>query len=222
MTSKCCHDLDFLIWLTGSKCRSLSSFGSLRWFCAENAPAGSAERCIDCRVEKTCPFSAVDLYRNRHAWISNFDVPNGMTINDAIEEQLANGTYGRCVYYCDNDVVDRQVVAMEMDSGVTIDLTVDVFTTSNRRVTKISMTNAEIVGDESCIRINTFRPRATEVYDFSSTLEAPYHAGADLATVENFLNAIEQGHDDSHTGIAHALESQRLCDEIECSRRLSN
>ena len=218
LTSKCCHDLDFLVWLTDSHCRSLSSFGSLRWFTSENAPAGSAERCIDCKTETTCPFSAIDLYRNRHAWISNFDVPNGMTINDAIEEQLANGPYGRCVYHCDNDVVDRQVVAMEMESGVTIDLTVDVFTTSNRRVTKISMTNAEIIGDEHAITIRKFRPRATETYDFSDTIDAPYHAGADLETVSNFLTAIRQGRDNSHTGIAHALESQRLCDAIEQSR----
>ena len=42
LLAKCCHDIDFLLWLTGSHCRRLSSFGSLRWFRAENAPEGSA------------------------------------------------------------------------------------------------------------------------------------------------------------------------------------
>lgn len=84
--SKCCHDIDFLLWLTRTPCRKLTSFGSLRWFRAENAPEGSAERCIDCRVESRCPFSAIDLYRTRRDWISNFDVPEGKTIDDVIEE----------------------------------------------------------------------------------------------------------------------------------------
>ena len=44
LLAKCCHDIDFLLWLTGSHCRRLSSFGSLRWFRAENAPEGSAAR----------------------------------------------------------------------------------------------------------------------------------------------------------------------------------
>jgi predicted dehydrogenase len=77
LISKCCHDIDFLLWLTEARCRKLSSFGSLRWFRAENAPKGSTPRCIDCPLEKECPYSAVDLYYNRRDWISNFDVPEG-------------------------------------------------------------------------------------------------------------------------------------------------
>lgn len=218
LTSKCCHDIDFLIWLTGSRCRKVASYGSLRWFTAANAPEGSAARCIDCGVEAECPFSAVDLYRRRREWISNFDVPEGSTVDDAIERELATGAYGRCVYRCDNDVVDRQVVAMEMESGVTIDFAMDLFTNDCRRTTRISMTNGEIVGDEQGITINVFRPRATERIDFSHTLGAPYHAGADLTTVSNFIDAINGLPDDSGTDITHALESQRTCDAIEQAR----
>ena len=38
LMSKCCHDIDFLLWLTKTPCRKLTSFGSLRWFKAKNAP----------------------------------------------------------------------------------------------------------------------------------------------------------------------------------------
>ena len=55
LLAKCCHDVDFLLWITRSPCRKLSSFGSLRWFRAANAPQTSAERCIDCPVEHDCP-----------------------------------------------------------------------------------------------------------------------------------------------------------------------
>jgi len=218
LTSKCCHDIDFIIWLTGSRCRRVASFGSLRWFKATNAPKGSAARCIDCAVEHDCPYSAVDLYRRRREWINNFDVPDGMTIEDAIERELASGSYGRCVFHCDNDVVDRQVVAMEMESGVTVDFAMDLFTPDSHRTTRIIMTNGEITGDEKGITVNMLRPRVSEYYDFSETAGVPFHAGADLATVENFVNAVAGLHDNSGTGITDALESQRVCDAIESAR----
>lgn len=217
-TSKCCHDVDWLMWLTGSRCRSVTSYGSRRHFTCDRAPATASQRCIDCSTEASCPFSAVDLYKRRHAWIDNFDVPDGLTIDDVIDAELQSGPYGRCVYHCDNDVVDRQVVAMEMESGVTVNISVNVFSTLNNRLTTINLTGAEITGDESTITVNTFRPRSTQVFDFSDTLNAPYHAGADLMTIENFVAAIETGRDNSHTSIANAVESQLLCDLIEESR----
>ncbi len=51
---KSCHDLDILLWLTGSHCKKVAAFGSLSYFKEENAPARSAERCLDCPVAKDC------------------------------------------------------------------------------------------------------------------------------------------------------------------------
>lgn len=218
LTSKCCHDIDYILWLTGSRCRRVSSYGSLGWFKRENAPEGSASRCIDCAVESTCPYSAVDLYRNRREWINNFDVPEGTTMSQAIERELASGPYGQCVYRCDNDVVDRQVVAMEMESGITVDFAMDLFTPDCRRTTRIIMTNGEIIGDERGITVNKLRPRESEYYDFSDLMRAPFHAGADLMTVGNFIDAINGLPDESSTDIVSVLESQRVCDAIEESR----
>ena len=98
LLAKCCHDIDFLAWLSGQECSRLSSFGSLRWFRAENAPAGAADRCVDCAVERECPYSALDLYGRRRQWIANFDIAEGETLDDAIRRELAQGPFGRCVY----------------------------------------------------------------------------------------------------------------------------
>ena len=46
----------------------------------------------------------------------------------AIEE----GPYGRCVYKCDNDVMDHQVVAMQFEGGATATLTTVAFTEVRR------------------------------------------------------------------------------------------
>ena len=217
-TSKCCHDIDFLIWLAGGRCKSIASHGSLGWFTAENAPTGSALRCIDCGVEAECPYSAVDLYRRRREWVKNFDIPEGMTLNDVISKELAEGQYGRCVYHCDNDVVDRQTVSIETETGVLIDISMDVFTNDPHRTTRISMTNGEIVGDERGITVSTFRPRSSRHIDFTHTISAPYHAGADLDTVANFIDVITGTEDQSATDIDSALYSQHLCDAIEAAR----
>ena len=219
LMSKCCHDIDFLLWLTKTPCRKLTSFGSLRWFKAKNAPEGSAERCVDCRVESTCPFSAVDLYQVRRDWIANFDVPEGKTIDDVIEDHLREGLYGRCVYHCDNDVVDHQIVSMEMESEVTVNFSMDIFTLKDCRETHISLTEGEIDGDENRLRVRRFRGAEETVYDFSDLAHQPFHAGADLAIIADFIDAICTGRRDLVTSIERSVESHRICFEAERSRK---
>ena len=219
LMSKCCHDIDFLLWLTKTPCRKLTSFGSLRWFKAKNAPEGSAKRCINCKVEGTCPFSAVDLYQVRRDWIANFDVPEGKTIDDVIEDQLREGLYGRCVYHCDNDVVDHQIVSMEMESEVTVNFSMDIFTLKDCRETHISLTEGEIDGDENRLRVRRFRGAEEMVYDFSGLAHQPFHAGADLAIIADFIDAIRTGRRDLVTSIERSVESHRICFEAERSRK---
>ena len=219
LMSKCCHDIDFLLWLTKTPCRKLTSFGSLRWFKEKNAPEGSADRCIDCRVERTCPFSAIDLYRVRRDWIANFDVPQGKTIDEVIEDQLRYGLYGRCVYRCDNDVVDHQIVSMEMESEVTVNFSMDIFTLKDNRETHISLTEGEIDGDETILRVRKFRGATEKVYDFSDIAHTPFHAGADLAIMADFIDAIQTGRRSLVTSIDRSVESHRICFEAERSRK---
>lgn len=219
LMSKCCHDIDFLLWLTKTPCRKLTSFGSLRWFKEKNAPEGSADRCLDCKVESRCPFSAIDLYRVRRDWIANFDVPEGKTIDEVIEDQLRHGLYGRCVYRCDNDVVDHQIVSMEMESEVTVNFSMDIFTLKDNRGTHISLTEGEIDGDETILRVRKFRGATEKVYDFSDIAHTPFHAGADLAIMADFIDAIQTGRRSLVTSIDRSVESHRICFEADRSRK---
>lgn len=108
LLQKSCHDMDILLWLVGKDCCRVSSFGSLRHFTADNAPAGAPERCLDgCPHSETCPYYAPKIYlTGKTDW--PVDVLTTDLTEAGIRKALEEGPYGRCVYRCDNDVVDRQ------------------------------------------------------------------------------------------------------------------
>ena len=111
--AKCCHDMDILVWLADSSCELVFSFGDLSWFREENAPKGAAAYCLSgCAAKETCPYDAEKIYifdkstgvRHGVGWPANTFVlyPD----EDSVREALKEGPYGRCVYHCDNNVVD--------------------------------------------------------------------------------------------------------------------
>lgn len=117
---KCCHDMDILLWLTGKRCKTVSSFGSLTWFKPENAPEGATERCLDCPHKDDCLYSAPKFYLGRYD-TGERDWPLSVLCQEptreGLEEALRVGPYGRCVYHCDNNVVDHQVVNLLLEGG---------------------------------------------------------------------------------------------------------
>ncbi len=116
--AKCCHDMDILYWNLGP-CEQISSFGSLIHYRAENTPEGAPMRCTDgCPIADDCPWYAPRIYLHNYVgW--PVSVISEDTSLEARQHALETGPYGRCVYHCDNDVVDCQTVNMEFESGVT-------------------------------------------------------------------------------------------------------
>ena len=217
--AKCCHDVDFLLWLMGDvSIRKVSSFGSLRWFRKENAPQGAAKRCLDCSIEGKCPFSAVNLYLRKREWIRNIDVLEGESIEDSIQRELREGDIGRCVYYCDNDVVDHQSVTVDTENGVTITMMMECFTRRDSRKTYIYMTEGEIECNEKTIKVTRFIDNSQKVYNFLHTLKQPYHAGADLKIVEEFLYAIKNKRNHLSSLLHNSILSHLVCYAAEDSR----
>lgn len=221
--SKACHDLDLLVWLTGRNCLHVSSYGSLTWFRQDNAPAGSTPRCTDgCSIEHKCPYSAIDLYYRRRRWLRHFNIPEGADIDNFILHQLRTGPYGRCVYRCDNDVVDHQVVSLLMHDGITINFSMDAFTRHSGRKTHCMMSHGEIIGDERHLTVRHFAADAEEVvYDFSDCYgETSGHGGGDIDLVRDFIKAVRSRDTENlTTNISTSIESHRIAFEIEQRRK---
>ena len=143
--AKCCHDLDIIFWLLGKKCKKVSSFGDLYYFKKENAPEGAADRCFRCpeSVKKDCPYDAFkiynDIYKAYNPILGNAMAFRG-TKKEYINELLSDEKYpyGRCVFACDNDVVDHQVVNMLFEENVTAQLTMTAFSKEDRKSTRLN------------------------------------------------------------------------------------
>lgn len=221
--SKACHDLDLLVWLTGRKCVEASSYGSLKWFRSENAPQGSTLRCIDgCAVEKECPYSALELYYRQKRWLRHFDIPEDADPDEVILNELKTGIYGRCVYRCDNDVVDHQTVSLLLEDQVTVSFAMEGFTKTGGRYTRLMFSKGEVYGDERILIVRHFLTgEPDEIYDFSAYWgECNFHGGADLNIVRDFLQAVKTREREAlAVNIATSLESHRIAFEIEKSRK---
>ncbi|MFI6903675.1 Gfo/Idh/MocA family protein [Nonomuraea sp. NPDC050394] len=197
LLAKSCHDLDWLVHIMGRQVTRVSSFGGLKHFRPENRPEGAADRCLDCAVESTCPYSAPRLYlplAGRESW------PLTVITEDVsaagVREALRTGPYGRCVYACDNDVVDHQVVNMEFEGGASAAFTMTAFTPQQHRQTRIFGTHGSIEGDGVLLRVTDFVTGETSVVDSSATGDGTAgggHGGGDEGLMAAFLNAVETG-----------------------------
>ncbi len=222
--AKCCHDMDIVSWLVGKRCLSVSSYGSLSHFTESNAPEGSTDRCSTCPV-KDCKYNAYNLYlplvnEEWTAWPANIlsPIPDKEHITEAIE----TGPYGRCVYRCDNDVVDHQVVNMLFEDGVTANYTMTAFTATEGRSLNVMGTEGEIRADMNgnFVRVMPFGKDEYTIDISKVSKDSSGHGGGDMIMFADFINAVESGvaprfeltqSIESHL-IAFAAERSRLND----------
>ena len=226
--AKCCHDMDLMVWLTGKKCVRLSSFGSLAHFCRENAPEGAAARCLEgCKARDTCPYDAEKIYltnqstgvlRGKTGWPCN--ILSLEPTEESIRKAIAEGPYGRCVYFCDNDVVDHQVVNLEMEEGLTVNFTMCAFTATGGRYTNYMGTQGNMIADmdKNTITVTPFGGQPV-VYDFNAIKSKMVgHAGGDSVIVTEFLDYLEGQMPDGITTLADSMESHFIAMAAEESR----
>jgi predicted dehydrogenase len=190
--AKCCHDMDILLFLMGDTPTAVHSFGDLSYFQPGSAPPGATKRCIDCELVSSCAYSAPKFYgrmlaQGLHDWpldvvISNFQ-------EAALEKEMTEGPYGRCVYHCDNNVPDHQVVNLEFESGATASLVATAFTECPARETDVMGSLGMLRGNGESILHKDFRNGEETVHKVESSGN---HMGGDRGLLLEFFQAVSR------------------------------
>lgn len=219
---KSCHDLDILLWLTGSHCTKVASFGSLSYFKPENAPVGSTQRCLDCPVGENCRFHAKRVYLPiLGQWPA--DVVCLEPTEEALEEALRTGPYGRCVYRCDNNVCDHMSTILEFENGVTATFSLTAQTSNIHRNIHIMCEHGEILADDGLRQVEVRHFVASPADTFSTRTihirtNASGHGGGDAGIMEDFSASLEHHTADSRSSISRSVESHLMACAIEKAR----
>ena len=208
LMAKCCHDLDLIAWMkSGVAPAAVASLGNNFFFRPERAPAGAGTRClVDCPIEPICLYSARKHYIDHpNRW--SFYVWAGLehikdpSIEQKIASLKADNPFGRCVWRCDNDVVDHQSLVIEFADGCTATHNMVGGTARPSRAMHLIGTNGEIQGvlEDSKFVIRHIDPRPGHEYseewvdlNVLGDLHGAFggHAGGDMRLVADFLQVI--------------------------------
>ena len=225
---KCCHDLDLLQYYASSKCDTISSIGSLKYFKKENKPEGASDRCVNCKYVDSCVYSAKRFYIDE--WKKIGSVENGWPYNvlttklplteESLYEAIEKGPYGRCVFACDNNVVDNQIVMMRFENGVNANLRMTAFTAGGGRIMKFYCTNGEIdfLDAEEKIIVTRFYEEP-EIINLKEIMNegGHNHGGGDSGIIQSFYNLLN-GNSKSETSLERSIESHLMALKAEESR----
>lgn len=225
---KCCHDMDLLQYFAGSKCHSISSIGSLAHFKKENQPADASDRCVSCKHVETCPYSAKKIYidmwkaegASENRWPMNVITDAYPLTEEALYKAIEEGPYGRCVFACDNNVVDNQTVIMQFENGIAATLRMTGFTKKGGRDIRFFGTEGELEMDEErgYITLRRFcgEEKTWKLNELVADLSG--HGGGDHGMIDKLYEIIANKDESVDTCIANSVESHYMALAAEESR----
>lgn len=211
LLGKSCHDLDLIQWLLEKDCKKIQSFGSLRYFKKDYAPEGSPEYCIEgCPKGEECMYNATRFYLNDELdlgtanWFKTAATHKKNPTREDVEAALRSSQFGKCVFKCDNDVVDHQVVNMEFEDDTTVTFTMCAFSVFGR--------TTKIMGTEGCILAN-MGENSIEIYQHATGKKVVKDLSGDAVD-----ETIVGGHGGGDGGIVDALydylTGRKTADEV--------
>ncbi len=222
--AKCSHDLDQLVWAVGRAPERVSSFGSLTHFTAERAAADMPERCTDgCPHQEDCLWYAPGVYVGDGTPGFMRDPVALSREPEAILEALRTGPYGRCVYHCDNDAVDHQVVTLDFGGGLTASLTMQGASHREGRTVRVDGMRATLLADQARNEIQIWDHGAPEPEVLHPALPEDArrdggHGGGDQGLLEDFVSVLRGEHAEAATEGAESLLSHLLAFAAEEAR----
>ena len=205
LLAKSCHDIDLMAWIMGEyKPVSVSSFGARTQFVPGNAPEGATDRCVrdNCPYLETCNYSSKRIYLDYERWtpyvwqeLEGIEKP---THEQKVKCLTGDNDYDRCVFKCDNNVVDRQSILVNFEGGATG--THNMIGGTARSVRKIHVigTLAEIEGamEDCTITIRRVNPSTYLGYE-EQTMKISEnmggHGGGDELLTRDFIHFVRTG-----------------------------
>ncbi len=223
--AKCCHDMDILSWLIGSRCKSVSSFGSLAYFRPENAPEGAADRCLDgCKHADTCPYYAPALYLGTDtSWPTSAISPDRSL--EARVKALEEGPYGRCIFKAGNDVVDHQIANLLYENGTAVAFTMSAFSAKGERTMKFMCTKGEVRAamERTEIEVTVFGQGVNTgtARSYHIRPDPTGHGGGDGGIMRDFVQLLREGGntDKSFSDSVHSHAIALACEQSRLENR---
>jgi len=114
---------------------------------------------------------------------------------------LEEGPYGRCVFRCDNDVVDHQTVVMQFESGATATLILNGHAHEEARTMRYDGTGATLRGKstyglDDVIEIHDHVTGAVKrIHCGTSHARVTGHGGGDEGFMRAFVRAVRAAHE---------------------------
>jgi predicted dehydrogenase len=136
-------------------------------------------------------------------------------------EALKRGPYGRCVYHCDNDVVDHQVVIMKFERGISGTLTMHGHSHEEGRFTQVEgargTLRAHLGLGGSWIEVAEHRSGQRTRYNTTASQNTG-HGGGDFGLMAAFVSSLRGEEAAELTTAEGALESHLLAFAAEQAR----
>lgn len=152
-----------------------------------------------------------------------------VTENCTVEEKwqaMHSGPYGRCVFYCDNDVPDHQTVNIQFRSGATATMTMQGHSYLDGRWVRIDGSLGTLMGHfthagEELLHFDHRSLKKTRLWKAGISLKP--HGGGDDLLMESFVRSLraENQADDAlntMTSARDSLESHLMAFAAELSR----
>jgi predicted dehydrogenase len=142
------------------------------------------------------------------------------TSPQARRRALESGLYGRCVYRCDNDVVDHQTVNMELESGASAVLIMHGHSHREGRTMRYDGSRATLLGQfylgDSEIQIHHHLTGKVEI--IRPEVGRAGHGGGDEGVMRAFVRTLREGKSEPLTSARASLESHLLAFAAEQAR----
>ena len=165
--------------------------------------------------------SPLRLLTEYHGWPRS-TITEQPESDQAVMLALQTGPYGRCVYHCDNNVVDHQVVVMTFESGITATLTMHGHSHEEGRTLRVDGSRATLLGkfsySQSWIEVHEHATTGIARFSFPSAVDQTAgHGGGDAGLMARFVAALH-GERAELTSARDALESHLLAFAAEEAR----